>query len=232
MTRRIQAQDIIDEWERRNWRKRDSWTAAQGDALPAGASWERREATRTPTLSGDVAVPLAQALVCGVAGGIVGGLLGDLRSGAVVGALAFVVAWGALIADTRSLLRTVEKITRKDLDGDSYVGEPPVVRAEIVEKDASGNVKAIRWLDLPGDEETIRQFARAVIAGRSLAESQWTGSGKPFSRDEYREMRDSFIEKGMARWRNLHAPAQGWELTKKGEAVMRQLANPLPHGGE
>lgn len=70
----------------------------------------------------------------------------------------------------------------------------------------------------------------------STSEGFWTGAKKPFSLDEFRELRDWMIEQKLAVWKNDRAHAQGWEVRPRARAIMRGLAKleayspPLPRG--
>lgn len=214
--------ELIRRMEQRD-RERDGWNAALGDALPMplDASYEKRAAGRTPTIYGDVLVPLAQAAICGLTGAIVGGLLFRSWTAAGVGAaLAFVGAWVLLLASTRQLLYAVEKLERltgTDLNRDGHVGapEPRTVRVEIVEPSKAGG--RIQYLNLPTPEPKLRDVARAVLA-----------TGAPFSRrglsgvlsqDEYSKLSQAMVSAGLA----VDLPGNRRELTAAGRSVLKEL---------
>lgn len=95
------------------------------------------------------------------------------------------------------------------------------VRVEVIEEQGRKG----QYIDLPATAGQLQRLAAAVLRGASLSEGQWTGAGAPFSRAEYRQLREELIRRGLASWRNPHAPAQGFELTAAGRAVMRRLAD-------
>jgi hypothetical protein len=208
--------------------------ASIAPALPPGSTWERRAPVRAATVSADVFVPVLQSATTALVGGVAAGLLSQSLAGAGVGAgLTFGASWLALLRAHRAGLWAVERVTGRDLDGDGRIGrpgepaQPSTVKIEIKEDRRNG--QSLAWLDLPVDEKRLRQFAQRVTAGGALSESEWTGSGGPFSRDEFRGLRDALIERGLARWRNPQEPRQGWELTRKGKVVLEHVAQtPLP----
>lgn len=195
-------------------------------AVPDGAELESAAPARAADLVADVAVPFLQAVVTGA---LVGSLLtlalaelvpdydGDLLlvwAGATL--TISTLAWLFLLLDTRKLLWAIERLTGADLDGNQVAG--PVVRVEVT----SGRREV--YFDLPGTPEALATLARGVLNGRSFAEDSWSGRGAPFSRGEFRQIRDALIERGLAVWRNPQAKAQGVELTAAGKSVFQRLA--------
>jgi len=190
----------------------------------------REMPSRAPTVQGDVAVPLCQAGITGLVVGLpVGVAAVALGSPLWVGACAFSsvtgIAWLLLLSDHRRLLRSIETVIGRDLDGDNRVGQvekPPTVRVEVEKKKDTGRSD---WLlfDLSGSPSALQSLASGVLSGLSLSESEWSGSGRPFSRSDFRALRSQLIERGLACWRNPGAPAQGVELTAVGRAVFRRL---------
>lgn len=195
----------------------DDWTTARYEA-PA----------RTPTLSGDVAVPAAQAVISGALAGILGGVAilathVQLNGWAAV-AVGVVVAagtWAWLLRDHRRLLRNVESYTRRDV-APVQPAQASTVRLEVQQEHANGGR---RWLydELPVDRDRVLAWARAVLGGRSLAQSAWTGSAGPFSRSEYDALLAAMLKAGVIRWRNPASHAQGADLTPMGRATLRKL---------
>ena len=84
--------------------------------------------------------------------------------------------------------------------------------------------KRMAFLDLPGNGQQLGQLARGALAGRSFSEGEWTGSGGPYSRADFRQLRGDLLARGLLEWRNDSAPSQGVELTAPGRAVFRRLA--------
>ena len=191
-------------------------------SLPAGASWERREPTRTAEIAGDVAVPLAQSGVTAIVGGLVGLLVAGPVAGAVSTGLAFGVSWLVLLVDHRKALWSVEKITGVDLDGDGHAGdpnahEPQRVRVEIVEN--NGRQARIQYLDLPLDLDKLTDVAHALLEeGASLSRRSLSDV---ITQTEYNNLGPALVNAGLAR----DLPGNRRELTGAGRSMLRELIN-------
>ena len=142
------------------WERKEAVTHALGEAIPAGASWERRSPARPGELRGDLVLPIGQSLVTG--------LVGTPRTGLIIGVVVFAVAWVLLLLHTRQGLWTVERITGQDSDDDGVVGEPNFVaqiaqsasvRVELAEQHEGGH--RLRWVDLPVSNDKLSAVARA-----------------------------------------------------------------------
>ena len=79
------------------------------------------------------------------------------------------------------------------------------------------------YAELPMSFEQAQELARGLLAGTPFSEASWTGAGRPFSKGQFQQMREEFVKRGLARWRNKGAPAQGVELSPEGWDVCRQL---------
>lgn len=197
--------------------------------MPPGIqSIERRTPVHPPTIGGQVVVPLLRAAITGgwVALAFV---VIAVASGwpawvpVVVFLLVGLVVWCWHGLSDR-LLYLVESITGRDIDQDGEVGRP-VVHVEVSDL----NERQWRFMDLPGTPEALQELARGVLAGKTLAEAEWTGTGRPYTRNEFRDLRAQLLERGIVTWRNEKHPAQGVELTRPGRAVFEQLARTPAH---
>lgn len=94
------------------------------------------------------------------------------------------------------------------------------VRIELIQEAG----RHVQIVDLPIDNDRLCILADGLAAGGSMSEAIWTGAGQPFTRAEFRQLRDEFIKRGWAAWRRPDSPAQGVILTKAGMAVMRHLS--------
>jgi len=101
-----------------------------------------------------------------------------------------------------------------------YHQDAPVVQVEVSEPEQG----RWRFLDLPGGPEELEQLARGLMLGRSLAEAEWVGAGRPYTRSQFRELRGQLLERGLLVWRNPSAPSQGVELNAAGRAVFGRIA--------
>lgn len=196
-------------------------------AVPAGVTLERRRPARAADLRSDVAVPFIQAVITGLlATGIGGGVAvcgkWDVAAvGGVVGGLVMGGAWLLLLREHRDLLWETEEITGLDLDGDGHVGAPVSTTLEITIPGDHG--KQTKIADLPAAPEQLRALAQGMLRGR-MAETEWYGRGKLFSKGKFYALRQELIDRGLMVWVNPKAHTQGTELTAVGRSVFRRLA--------
>jgi len=190
-------------------------------SLPAGATWERREPSRTAEMSGDVLVPLAQSGVTAVVGGVVGLLVAGPVAAGVAGGLAFGASWLLLLADHRRALWMVEKISGVDLDNDGQVGDPGQakrVRVEVVEN--NGRQARILYVDLPdsvNDIDTLTDVARALLVdGANLSRD---GLSSVLSQPQYNALAPALVDAGLA----VRLRGNRRELSAAGRAMFREL---------
>jgi hypothetical protein len=120
-----------------------------------------------------------------------------------------------------NLTAPIERITKRDINRDGYIGTPPVVRVEL----KSENGQQAQFAELPTTKDKMSDFARGVLAGTPISEARWSGAGALFSKSEFRGVRDIFIARGWARWVNSDFHEQGIELAPSGRAVLRQFAS-------
>ena len=200
------------------WERREAVTHALGDAIPAGANWERRSAARPGDLRGDLVLPLGQALITGLAGGLIGGILGGWAWAAVAAVAAFGLAWLVLLAQTRQGLSTVEWVTGQDPAEDHIInpGAPArSVRVELAEQHGGGHV--LRFLDLPVTEAKLGDVARAVLSdGASFSRD---GLAKVLTQGEYRRLAAAMVKAGLL----VDLPGNRRELSAAGRALLRQI---------
>ena len=181
------------------------------------------------TMQAAVTIPLAQAAVTGgLTAAVVmsaAALTGaPALTGLAAGMAATLAEWMTLTRQWRALVWGVETISGCDVDGDGHIGEPEPqepARVDVWLHRPNGATRRA----LPVTREQLTAWASGIASGLSLSEPTWTGSGKPFSRAEYRGFRDALIRYGWAQWRDPNVPQQGWELTRAGQAVVRALIN-------
>lgn len=105
--------------------------------------------------------------------------------------------------------------------------EPSTVHIELVETE-NGAVRG-SYLNLPCEPAQLRQLASGVVEGVPLAEGVWCGSGKPFSRSQFHQLRTELVRRGWCSWRNVNAPAQGLQVSHVGRRVFSFLAEGRYH---
>jgi len=200
-------------------------TMAMGAAiarnLPAGATWERKEPSRTAEMSGDVAVPLCQSAVTALVGGVGGLLVGGPVAAGVVAGLSFGASWLWLLADHRRALWSIEKITGVDLDGDGHKGKPgntaPAQHVVVDLVENTGRQARIRYLDLPLTLDKLADVAQAILEdGASLSRRALSDV---LTQTEYNTLGPALVDAGLAR----DLPGNRRELTGAGRSMFREL---------
>jgi len=192
--------------------------------LPADIPTEVCEPVRPPDPVADVGVPVLQSVaVAGAAAiaALLAGLVGLLptedvltwAAGAAGGV--FVLALWPMLTWARA---TVWRVTTPVLPEPER--PPTTVRLELAELTPSGGVQRMRLLDLPVDDERLRQFARAALDGHSLAVNRW--AGRTFSRSEFDTLADELTRAGLVTAPRGNQPRR---LTAAGRAVLRRIAD-------
>ena len=192
-----------------------------------------------PTMESHVKVPAAQsiitAFVIGVPFAFVSGVFGysfgnlTIFGSIVIGfgsgvAAFFVVAaynWLSRVSNYNQLLWRVEEFLNTDINSDGETGkpEPRQIRVEVTEN------KSTLLATLPGDEESLWNFANDVVAGvANFSESGAQHSGYGVS--NFRSLRDDFfIPNGWAYWKDGRRSTAGVVLTVSGTQTLRGIAN-------
>lgn len=196
---------------------------------------ERVTPMREPTIPGDVKVPLAQATITAavIAASIT--VVTSPQHGSdwiptaiLTFGVTLTASWLWLLADHRSLLRTVERITQRDLNNDGRIAEQPIIKRvsfNAVEQTAAGRYLRSRRIDIPrGDEKAIVEMARGISADEPFTQRRWAHL---YNRDEFNTLRDTLIQHGYAVWRDSNDRKLGIDLLAPGRALFRALANPI-----
>lgn len=190
-------------------------------------------------ITAPVTIPLLQAAITGLLAGIAAGVLAAVlpvdfspwAAGVVVWAVTTFVSWLSYRGHWQALL---EKALGVDLNGDGQIGEPaepePTPQPLRVELYQDGGRQG-DFIDLPY-RDRLPALASGLLAGRQFSQTAWTGGGQLFSRAEFEELRGELLRRGLARWKNENAPAQGLEVTPAGRAILKRIAStptpPLP----
>jgi len=121
---------------------------------------------------------------------------------------------------------TIEKIVNHDLDGDGYVGEPPVPADDW--KITLENERGNQQIHLIFPTEELRHKARLIAVlmanGTPFSEGALTGANRPLSRSEFNTMRDLLMLRGLMKWKDAEIHTLGVELTPPGRSTFRKLA--------
>jgi hypothetical protein len=196
--------------------------------LPPGMHIERRTPVHPPTVGGQVVVPFLRSVISGWWFMLAGIVITNAAEWPWWVPLVFFILGGSCVWCAKGLsdqaLFLIESATGRDINQDGDIGRP-VVHVEVSDLDQ----RQWRFMDLPGTPEALQELARGVLAGKTLAEAEWTGTGRPYTRNEFRDLRAQLVDRGIAAWRNPQHPAQGVELTKPGRAVFAEIARTHAH---
>ncbi len=119
----------------------------------------------------------------------------------------------------------VEKVTNIDINRDGQIGSPEPKRMTVTVRDVrDGMFLRMNHYELPASEEQVHAFALGVGQGLSLAEANWIGPSNPFARDEYRAFRGELIRRRWVELASHKSTNQGFQMTRAGQAVMREIA--------
>lgn len=127
---------------------------------------------------------------------------------------------------------TTEKKTGIDINGDGVIGPKPekeYVKIQITDVKDNGHVE-IKQFQLSASDDQLQKLAIGLLRfNRKFSEKEWAGPGKPFSINEFRDLRSEMIKRGLLAQANSKDPRQGYALTHAGKAVLRHyLPSPSP----
>lgn len=114
-------------------------------------------------------------------------------------------------------LTNLEKVIGVDLNNDKVVGPPvrsiTVVRIERVDK---GQYQS-RDVPLSASPAQLKELAQGFANDRPFSEREWTGAGKPFSTQSFRDLREQMLKGLLIERVSVKDPRQGFRLTEEGE---------------
>jgi len=134
-------------------------------------------------------------------------------------------AWLLLQRRWYKLVLELEQIFNLDFSGDGKVGAPPeLVRIEVSRNDIPGTHQVQIYELEKSLFEKLKYLAPAAISGLPISESAWCGAGKPFSKNEFHQVRDELIKRGWLFWKNPDEHSLGLEVSKVGKVVFKHLS--------
>lgn len=171
--------------------------------------------------------PLYQSLIAGGSLGVLTLIAGlyfgwprPWSLGILAASLVQCVIWFLSLLRWHGWVKKLEALIGMDLNRDTYIGErPEPLRIELVQEGGHH----VTFIELPATQEQLTELANGLLKGIPFAEGYWTGANRPFSKNEFLCLRDEMLNRGLIAWINIHAHAQGMQLTAAGRAVMRRL---------
>ena len=202
------------------------WERGRAFALgapPPGSEYNREvPAADLSGVEAGVKTPLLQALLTGLAGGAVAVILAVWKgwpwvTPIVAAVIAAALSWWLLLLNTRGLLKTVETVINKDLDGDGAIG----FTVEVT--DLTDGRKQIRYCRFPAKPEQVERFAMAALNGQLTVHGNHR-----LTRGVFESLRDEAVARGLCAWKNPEAHVRGVELTQVGKHVFKRLLDASP----
>ena len=206
------------------------WDRARSETVAGEWQAVERQESYPLTLSNAIVPTLAGLLVSAPAG-IAAMVLTWLATDLVlwwVGVLTMAIVWFAIafwvLSTSLGLFKRWESYTGGRGGSESEASEKVIqtLRLEVI--DEQGH-KMQFFGDLPISQDDFALWARGVLGGRSLAQSEWTGSAGIFSRPVYRELLDYLMRAGLVRWVDDRHHAQGCELSAVGRSTLRRFVD-------
>lgn len=133
-------------------------------------------------------------------------------------------------------LTEIERMTGLDLNGDGVVAssaprkDKPVTVIRI--ENVGGGHYQSRDIRLPASENQLRDLADGLAQGRPFSEREWTGAGRPFSSDEFRDLRSAMRRGGLIEFANENEPRQGYALTDDGRELLKHYLSSSADGAD
>lgn len=174
-------------------------------------------------------LPLLQSTITGALAGILMLILAiqfRWRDAWIHGLIFWVVIQGItwLYLQRHWILMTFERVAKIDLNRDGRKGAAPVqeipevrVRIEHIKQDGHYQQDVV---NLPASLEQMRALAEGITSGLSFTERNFTGSGRPFSIDQFRALRSEMIRRKLLTLEGSKDARQGFKLTEEGKAVL------------
>ncbi len=131
------------------------------------------------------------------------------------------------------IISLAEHVTNVDINQDGQIGTETNHRVNVDLRTVDNSQDITTRASFDVDDDRMATFCEAVLSGRSMSLPEWTGAGNLFSRREYEAMISEMLERGIIRQRNPKSPAQGYVMTRAGQAAMKVLAghSPTPSNG-
>lgn len=182
-----------------------------------------------------IALPILLIMVPAMTFAMVGALMWVLA--AITGWSRLVVVLAAIASSALSFLWFVNLVVNRlyPVSDDDDIEFPATATDATAEVATHAATRVALVLDddyprghyetLPVEPEKLYKFAQGILDGRGFAEAEWIGKRGLFSKSEYAALRSSLLARGVIRWVNEDAHAQGVEVTKGGVAFFRAIVS-------
>lgn len=189
----------------------------------------RSTPTRTATIEADLLVPAGQALISALVTALPTAAIGmwfrwQWYAPLAVASITILVQWFRYLNHQERGQAMLEEFSYSPgppkPSPNARQGNPTPIRLDIYSRDDDHRA-AIKIVDLPSNVsgEDFKVLCQDVLAGKSLARSNWAGSGKLLSRDEYDGLMSAMTDAGLiVTW-----PGAGKRLTNGGRHAIRRM---------
>jgi len=189
------------------------------------------------TVQAGVWLPFWQSTITGALAGILLWILAiqfRWRDALIHGLVFWVIVQGItwLYLQRHWILIAFERVAKIDVNGDGRVGaapkqEIPEVRVRIEHIKQDGHYQQ-DIMTLPATLEQMRALAEGITSGLPFTERNFTGSGRPFSIDQFRALRSEMIRRGLLTLEGSKDARQGFKMTDEGKAVLDGFLDSSP----
>jgi hypothetical protein len=99
---------------------------------------------------------------------------------------------------------------------------PPAPAPSGLRVDLRTSDRTWEYVDLPGAPAALQKLAAAVHGGAAFTERTAADAG--LTQEEFGDLRDDFVRRGLARWKHPQRRQQGVTLTQGGRTLIREMA--------
>lgn len=193
---------------------------------------QKQDTRHLHTVQAGAWLPLLQSTITGGLGGILMWIVAiQFRwrdawfHGIVFWFVVETVTW--LYLQRHWILMTFERISQIDVNQDGRIGAEPRaqdqaipeirVRIEHIKQDGHYQQDVI---NLPATWEQMHTLAEGITSGLPFTERNFTGSGCPFSVNQFRALRSEMLRRGLLSLGGAKDARQGFQVTDEGKAVL------------
>lgn len=192
------------------------------------------------TMAAGAWLPVVQSLVTGVIVFVIVIVIGlaarwrdPLTVAAVIGCIAWGLAWWSHVSHWFTLTRLspdneIDPGEEPDSNS-SLTSQPPTVKVIVSELGADGNESGqTHYWRFTATPSQLVELAKGLLEeNQPFTERAWTGAGRPFSVNGFRELRGEFIKRGLICLASQKDQRQGYTLTLAGRHVLTGVLSEL-----
>ncbi|RKY70515.1 MAG: hypothetical protein DRP97_03570 [Candidatus Latescibacterota bacterium] len=162
----------------------------------------------------------------------------DVKVALFFGLLVTVVFWIIYIViwlrsvGTQNIVYAVEEFTGKEINNDGTIGKPQKQTIRLEVPSTENGSWAMQYYDMPEwvDAENLAELANRMVAGKNFSEPELVrGANRIYLYDEFIELRDYFINRGILKLKNPNGKKKDVVRTKSGEDLFLRIKNYAAH---